>query len=143
MTKEKFLTHALAVSNPFNSLFSYSPLFNSYAETDCPFLPDMISCLTGSACRTTKPLVVNTKINAKAIKLINDRYNNWSLVFQTHIRDFYQANEVQSADILQLHLLQDHFNARLSPLETMGVSGKIKSGLLVYLWKCKLVGRKI
>ncbi|XP_022171698.1 uncharacterized protein LOC111034681, partial [Myzus persicae] len=77
------------------------------------------STLSGQALDLIKPLPMTDANYGLAIQKLQERYDNKSLVIQTHIREIMNSPRIQSASAQELSRLQSHITAHLAALEAL------------------------
>ncbi|XP_043065520.1 uncharacterized protein LOC122320920 [Drosophila ficusphila] len=99
-------------------------------------LQHLKSCLKGSALDTVRSLEICENNYAAAWDLLNNRFNNKRLIFQSHINEILSLPKVDMQCATKLREMSDKINANLRALQSMGQI-KLAAGLPL-LQKTKL-----
>lgn len=98
----------------------------------------MDECLKGNAKLSVQSLDVTEANYHKALEILQDRYDNKCIVFQTHIRELYNIPAVPKNSGVHLRRFVDDVDGHLAALRSLGSDTDIVNALLIHIASIKL-----
>ena len=93
----------------------------------------LLHCLSGQALDTIRAFQITSENYEKAIKRLEERYDNKTLIFMEHIQNLYELPNMNRSSGMQLRSLVDSASAIYSSLRSLGSSDDICNALIIYI----------
>ncbi|XP_053968286.1 uncharacterized protein LOC128869705 [Anastrepha ludens] len=91
------------------------------------------SCLADAALDTIKSLEIREYNYDKALELLNNRFDNKRLIFQSHIRELLGLESVEGKVATNFRRLTDTFLSHIRALHTLGSIKQLADSLLIHI----------
>lgn len=117
----------------FNAMFHFNT-----GLSDVQRLHYLKSCLTGSAAEVVRAIPTTEENYRMAYDAMVERYENKSLIIQSHIRSLFQTHEVQQPSAYELRQLHQHIVSHYRALKALKQPVEQWDAWLVTLICCKL-----
>ncbi|XP_051862861.1 uncharacterized protein LOC127565942 [Drosophila albomicans] len=100
----------------------------------------LLSCLTGPALDAVRSLEISRPNYRVALEILDNRFNNNRLVFQSHIKDLLGTKKVEAGASVatKLREFSDKVNVHMGALKTLGRPEEIANSILIYVLLQKL-----
>ena len=93
----------------------------------------LLHCLSGPALDTVRAFEITSENYNKAIKRLDERYNNKTLIFLEHISNIHNLASMKHSSAPQLRALVDNASAIYSSLKSLGSSDDISNAMLIHI----------
>ncbi|XP_043064355.1 uncharacterized protein LOC122320273 [Drosophila ficusphila] len=125
-------------SGGYTEFADFQSMFKAIIDNDVELsniekLQHLKSCLKGAALDTVRSLEICEINYAVAWELLNNRFNNKRLIFQSHINAILSLPKVDMQCATKLREMSDKINANLRALQSMGSVDQIANCVLVHV----------
>ncbi|XP_065355382.1 uncharacterized protein LOC135949860 [Calliphora vicina] len=94
---------------------------------------NLLHCLSGQALDTVRAFQITADNYEKAIKRLEERYDNKTLIFIEHIQNLYDLPNLNKSSGMQLRSLVDSASAIYGSLKSLGTAEDICNALIIHL----------
>lgn len=104
---------------------------NDSSLSDIERFNHLLHCVSGQALDTIRAFEVTGENYNKAIKRLDERYNNKTLIFLEHISNIYELPSMEKPSAMQLRALIDNASAVYASLKSLGDEKDICNAMLI------------